>query len=121
MRIRKLRPLLPACHSPHYLHPAMISHKCFASATLPLSPTAARSCKENLRNLLKTRISGGGGEGGSPIQNPTRCHPERSESPRRRAESKDPFLPGDGGGGPSFSQGLLAPLTKNLGAPSLAI
>jgi adenosine deaminase len=43
------------------MHPS----KSFALTNLPVTPTRSRFCAENRRNLLKTRISGGGGEGGT--------------------------------------------------------
>ena len=124
MQTPKLRPLLPTTHSPHYLHPAMHPSKSFPLKNLPVTPTRSIFCAENIRNLLKTSISGGGGEGGTYHSNLTLCHPERGHAERSVSESKDLHFVRVGAGyptRPSFGRvGLFFALAILFTLPSFA-
>src|SRR5271165_3934254 len=73
------RPLLPTSHRAEYLQAAMFNAKSLFHRIFRITPTVSGIYRQISRNSMKTRISGGGGEGGTPRLSSTLCHPERSD------------------------------------------
>src|SRR5271166_4333525 len=73
MQTPKLRPLLPTSYPPAYLQSAMFPANSLFKRIFRITPTRSAAYAQILRNSIKTRNFGGGGEGGYPSGCPFAC------------------------------------------------